>query len=265
MHILRSWYDSLTLLLPSQLKLFGLVSLLSTGKTYRVLCRQWIFWCLVAGMAVWGYLDQVMIQPYWCMVFTSGIECFFKKFIWHFFSFMLAMTLVVLTCAATRPSIGLKNTNYFKALARHAALILMSIVVVQLIGYLCMALAGVWLMNLTSVILVSDWAKTASVLYVLFALFVFDTDSKSVALFQSVQRTAIMVLYNLPLIIVLNLIMQAAEMGLYLLLAFVNLDTQFFAWYILWLGMMPFIVNIWANLYIKKIHEHPDLYFVIPK
>lgn len=265
MHILRSWYDSLALLLPSQLSLFILVSLLSTYKTFLVLLRAWPFWLFTAGLAVWGYFDQVMVQPYWCLVFTSGVECFFKKFIWHFCAFILALMLVLLTCAATRPSISLKNMPYFYSLMHKAVKIIAVLVAVQCIGYSIMAIDIPWVSSLATVFLVADWVEVDCILYVLFILFVLDAEGTFSSLFDAAKRTVIMLVYNLPLFIIFNLASHAVQGILLVLLKFLSLDTSFFAWFPLWLVTMPLLVNIWANIYIKKLHEHPDLYFVTPK
>lgn len=265
MHILRSWYDSLSLLFPSQISLFGLVSLLSTYKTWQVLARTWVFWAAIVAMSVWGYFDQTMIQPYWCLAFSTGFECIFKRFVWHFCAFLVAMVLVLVAAAATRPSVGLKDASYFNNIIGHMISILGVIIVLQCIGYTCMALSNIWITNTASALLVTSWQKTYSLWYVLFAFFGFDTDGTLSSILIVIRRMIVMVLYNLPLVAIVNFFIHALEWCVYYVLMYLGLDTHFFIAFIVWLIAMPLIVNIWANIYIKKLHEHPDLYFVSPK
>src|SRR5438105_3820564 len=94
--ILHYWYKSFEIMRPSNLKLFGLVTLKRTHETY-LLVGKYLGWLILLIVYALFHTPQ---SYFYVNIITYGI--FFLQFF---------------TAAACRPSLGLKNYSYFRSKA----------------------------------------------------------------------------------------------------------------------------------------------------
>ena len=249
MYILRSWRDSLSLLAPANLKLFVLVTLKSTFETYKVLFTRWVPIVTMLSMVGVTYVMWVFVGPN--ISDLSSVGLFFLFFLVRS---VLAYLQVYIGYAASRPSIGLKSDAYFLRFWRHTcALMLVPLAIVTVYALIWIGAPAL-----------RDYEHLMALLmhcvFNIIILFFLDSDGSLRELCRSVVRALTMIVYNLPLMSILF----AFEIGG--VFGYQKLEL-YGTW---WLVSMPFIlsvflINLYTNLYIKKTHEQPDLYFDVPK
>jgi len=113
-------------------------------------------------------------------------------------------------------------------------------------------------------------------LWIFFLLFFLDSDGSIKQLWYAVVRAVKMTIYNLPLLFVSMAFLWVATViavrSFVLIIHY--LASAWFATYTLEVVALllfyaclfkPLLINIWTNIYIKKLHEMPDLYFKQPK
>lgn len=253
MRLLRSWRDSLLLLAPQNFKLFALVTLKSTFETYKVLARVWYLSLipLITPIAIKLYL--ISLGP------DNALDFFKTTWSYHAGMFVASMQvlLTVMVCLATRPSIKQKNAAYFISYIR-SSLMLVFVGTLLKQAYLLWSWVG-W-NGAFSMQIATHYIP----LWIFFILFFLDSDGSIKEFWTSVVRAVKMTVYNLPLLMILIFVVSlvggvfAKLIVLHRLLAYASLFMYLFL-------LKPLVINIWTNIYIKKLHEMPDLYFKQPK
>lgn len=268
MRLLRSWRDSLLLLAPQNFKLFALVTLKSTFETYKALTRVWY---------IFLFPVIILIQRLY-----FGREAFEARFMAPLSvpSYIMtgvlyvgfAVWVTVAFCLATRASIGQKTSHYFDKYKRFIlVLALVAIVLWQFsfwwnrffASYYYELTAARALVPALAALVLSDFVP----LLIFFILFYLDSDGSIKQLWIAAVRAVKMTVYNLPLLLVL---MTVIALPVLMLIKYATshqwsgyMNTGAFLLYVLILK--PLLINLWTNIYIKKLHEMPDLYFNQPK
>ncbi len=265
MRLLRSWRDSLLLLAPQNFKLFGLVTLKSTFETYKAMAHVWYFWTLPVIVVIQRlYFGREAFEaqfiaplsvPYYIMMGVLYVG--------------LAVWVTVTFCLATRPSIGQKTLRYFDEYKRSVlTLALVAILLWQCIFWWNRFFAS-FHYELTSFRALGQALEFFTLvdfvpLCIFFILFYLDSDGSIKQLWTAVVRAVKMTVYNLPLLLVL---MIAVTLPVFML--FIHANSYQWPEYI---GLLldifllkPLLINLWTNIYIKKLHEMPELYFNQPK
>ncbi len=238
MNIVSSWKNSLQVLHPDNLKNFLLVSLKTVGDVYGVMNHPLPArgnWFVAAALIILISLTNIInyLNLYW-------LEALLNNTFFH--------SLVFLFCLVMRPSVGVKNLEYYRFyLHRFWWLLLISVV----------------LGGFTPIFVVPLFFMT----YIFFILFCFDTHGSIQELIQALRNSAVMLIYNLPLCVVFYVALAVVNyIFLYNLVAFVlGYWGGLTMVVILYLFFIPIEVSLLTNFYIKRLHDQPELYFVQPK
>lgn len=261
MTLVQSWIDSLSLLKPKNLQLFLMVTLKSILETYKLMFKY--FW--------WVLIIQLI-----CYIYLS-IQSFFMVAV------VLQSLLFFMICAITRPSIVKKNCAYLRT---------------QFFPYLCYAglIAG-----LSVIIFLCKVSMPAS-FYVLFytwipffILFFLDSDKSIKSYFLSMWYALKMIFFNLPLIVcayavlflfngaftwiaewIAELLSSLAYQGLMSLVSnFTSLKSIVLILFSVIGGLhyfilqgvlfLPISICLYANIYIKRLHDQFELYYKQPQ
>lgn len=269
MRLLRSWRDSLLLLAPQNFKLFALVTLKSTFETYKVMMRAvWYFWMLPVIIVIQQlYLGKEAFEarfltplsvPYYIMVGALYVG--------------FAAWVTITFCLATRPSIGQKNRLYFDNHRRFILPLACIAIALWLLGFWLSRFFNSVHYELTSALalvpaLVVFMLPDFVPLLTFFILFFLDSDGSIKELWTAAVRAVKMTVYNLPLLLILMTIITVPVLMLFTYgtlhqwSGYMNLGMLLLYIFLL----KPLLINLWANIYIKKLHEMPDLYFNQPK
>lgn len=271
MNIVQSWKDSLLLLLPQNFKLFALVTLKSIMDTYKTLFKYWWFLYVMAtvctGLLFWIGVRE--LKPGW---YDTNSELFKQASIYHLQTilYMLGMIIALaiiyiaclfIVCLTARSSIKQKNYRYyFDYLKRYWYLLcIIFLLYVRING---VPIKSIPLMYSFSIILF---------------LFTFDARPSLKALWRSGMNSLRFMVYNMPLLVLLELFVRLIDKVMifinYLFVAaalvrpfhvggitFVGLSTAMLS-----LILSPILIVILTNLYIKRVHDQPELYFPTPK
>ncbi len=252
MTLLQSWADSLTLLKPKNLKLFLLVTFKAGIDTYKVLVKNWLYvFLLPFGCCIVPYLVMLILPL--LFVEHADIKHFSFK---HLFDWIYQAVLLV-SLVASRPSLEQKDGVYFR---RHMIYFLP--IVLLLIGFPK-----------------SIWPTAASPLYFFAFLFFFDSPKRISFMIRSASdsdglmslfRAIKMIVYNLPLLIIVGFVLNlpwhivSHHVPMSLLSAGVTMRQIWIVSDIVAILLAPFIVCLYTNIYIKKLHDQFDLYFKQP-
>lgn len=258
-YLICSWRDSLSLLLPKNFKLFALVTLKSTVETYRIQFRYWWLWLAPMGLFVVSdlYLEGRMSD------FLSETGDFPTKldFVRGTVSLAARLWLLLLCCLATRASVGQKNLAYFISYLKSFGLLLVFFFCFKELSFFFLFFAPT---NLVVRYLTMGWVSGFSPLFTFYLLFFLDSDGSVGELWRAFARAFKMFLYNLPLSFVLSVVFS-----IILSFSFVPnmlvMKSEGIMRECLGLFIVTLLVNVWANIYIKKLHEKPELYFNQPK
>jgi hypothetical protein len=260
MTLIQSWMDSLSVLKPKNLQLFLMVTLKSILEAYKLMFKY--FW--------WVLLLQLV-----CYM-QIGTAYFMRAF---FIAAGLQSLLFFMICAATRPSIVKKNCAYFRS---------------QLFSFLCYMgfLAGI-----AGIVFVLK-LSLPTLFYVLFytcvpffILFFLDSEKNIKSYFLSMWYALKMILFNLPLIAcayvalfifnesliwIVDLLMSFLNQGIVMLVSnFRVLRPALFFLFSVTGGLqalvsqgilfMPVGICLYANIYIKRLHDQFELYYKQPQ
>jgi hypothetical protein len=245
------WRNSLLLLAPHNLKLFVLTTLKSTFETYKVLVHTVLFWALPAFILIeqmWRsetWLTEKLSMPMYLLMSTVFLS--------------LATWLIVTYCLAAKPSMVQKNMNYFEKHRRFfQILILFAILLWQLNFWLNWFLASYHYeltkgLALAQALIVLVFASSIPVC-IFFILFFLDSDGSIKQLWYATINSVKMTVNNLPLLI---LLIVATLLPILILTKYVpSHQLPKYAWNIVYLFLLaPFLINIWTNIYVKKLHE----------
>lgn len=259
MTLVQSWIDSVQLFKPKNLQLFILVTIKSIIDAYKLMFKY--FWWLIAIYLVcYSY------------VFTSLYPVFVAMGLQQLLFFML--------CAITRPSIVKKDCAYFRAQLYPFAYFVAFWALLIAVGYF----SGIAIPQVVQLLPFFIWT-------VFSMLFFLDSEKNVKSFGMSLFNALKMMLFNLPAVMVLyaglyffdTTIMWCADQLFALMhqgwlflaqkyewmrpaLMVINKYNVFTMLYVfIRLLLMPVGICIYANIYIKKLHDQFDLYVKQPQ
>ena len=245
MRLVQAWKNATTLFYPSNFKLFTLITIRSIVEAYKILLHYW-WWLLllISGTSLLGWGD-------------TGFFFFLSVVLNYIFIFAVSL--------ATRPSLKKKNVTYFSS---YLPLFLPTIT-----GFLSIKLFEVLLPNIIGIdmdqwqslfLLVKSFSYATQVFFIFFFL---DSDHTIKQLLQSLLRAVKMTIYNYPICLFFGLIILGSEIvfsffaGIFL---FAWEEVAIFLRIIDLVNKVVFVpvqLSLFANVYIKKLHEQFDCYF----
>lgn len=235
MTLVQSWVDSLQLLKPKNLKLFVMVTLKSIIDAYKVYFKY--FWWVILFIVICA-VAPFYIQPQDYVFYNVQY-----KHLFFFTSCWLYELLFLAACFSTRPSILQKDSSYFAFQFKKIILF--------------------WIfMPLFS------WSSATYYGYIFTVLFFADSHGGPKNFLLSLWKALKMIFFNLPLILIVGVaIYLCGLIGIQCvaqLLAIYSIPVYpylFLFVNVLGALLLPMSVCIFANIYIKRLHDQFDLYF----
>ncbi len=262
MNLMQSWKEGLGLLAPQNLKVLLLVTMKNTGDAYKLLLPYWA--CMFLGKFLLYWILPYPIDPT-VVPFVSG-----ASLSWMIGKFYDLIFLYVV-CLACRSSLGRKTIHYFAGRMP------------DLIRIMCaqLSLGILFLASITlPIFLISRVFESASSVIEYAAYFLsgnllspslwivinifFLADANTI--WQSVRNTILFVLYNYPLVMSLSIFCFGLVWFLWQLEGlFESLvhHNPLILLVLIWIGHFvywPFVVSLFANVYIKRAYEYADTY-----
>jgi hypothetical protein len=242
MTLLQSWADSLTLLKPKNLQLFVMVTIKSILEAYKLYFKY--FWWLLLAMPIFLFITPDVAAA-WKNNDTSSLARYATLL---GIAASLYGLLFLAACFATRPSILQKDCAYFRDQFKK---IILYWFVWGLLRVLLMKYALSF--GKTAFYLGNTSLRAPELIF--FVLFFADSDGGLKNIFASFWNTLKMVVYNFPLIFLINFVFGVS---LFLLSYFLNISSLMQI--IIGAFLMPIGVCIYTNIYIKRLHDQFDLY-----
>lgn len=235
-NIIQSWKESLRLLEVQNLKAFFMVNVKTILDVYKEINKPLASrgnWILLAAIVVLIVLTNVLK-----MFHLFGIEAMIQNGMLHFLFFIF--------CLAMRPSVALKDMDYFRSYSERFWMVMVLTVV--------LGLTHIYIIPLTFLI------------YILSLFFAFDTHGSVNELAVSLRNGFMMTLYNLPIFLILEGLIRIINFILFYLVGFAlgNFGGLTLI-VILYILIVPIEVAFISNLYIKFVHSQSSLYFPQPK
>ncbi len=252
MYFLRSWKESVAVFVPSNFKLYMLVTIKNAMETCKNLI--YYFWWLVL------------------LVFVFEVGCYYPECLlagptWKFINSALVITLSFALFMLVRPSIRPKGFYYFEQHARKTFIGFIGLYF--LFGYLTS-----WIGEF-----VAEWAwhTAASAInynllsflfsltlfiygfffmlppFVFSVLFYFDSNGSIKAWFFSILRGFIMFLYNFPFCLLSVVACFGMWHGLQWVLPTYGI--------LIFFSFIPFVVSYFKTMYVKRLHDQFSLYY----
>jgi len=245
MRLIQAWKHAITFFYPSNFKLFTLITVRSLLEAYKILLHNW----------------------WWLFAFIGGITLFKWSNAGSFFflSVVLNYVFIFAFSLATRPSLKKKNASYFSSY--------LPLFLPTFTGFLSIKLFEVLLAKIIGIdvdqwqlvrLLVKSFSYATQVFFIFFFL---DSNHTIRQLLQSLFRSVKMTVYNYPICLFFGLIILGLEItfsfftGIFL---FVWQEVAIFLRIIDLVNKIVFVpvqLSIFANIYIKKLHEQFDYYF----
>lgn len=226
MTLLQSWADSLTLLKPKNFQLFVMVTIKSILEAYKLYFKY--FWWLLIVMPLFLFIMPNSPVQY---VMWLAVNCF------------LYGILFLGTCFITRPSILQKDCSYLRFQFKKS-------------------FWNILFIPLLFILSDSPWP-------VFLVLFFADSEGGFKNFLFSLWNALKMVIYNLPLILVMILFVAVINLFFYSPIFIFNhlfFGTLFeYLFTAVEVFLMPISICIYANIYIKRLHDQFDLYFKQPQ
>jgi len=262
MNILRAWKDSLSIFKPNNFQLFTLVTLKSIVDAYKIMIRYW--WWLYA--LVIGILAYKLSIVYQAALFLANPEAFgliYPSVLDQALFFMMtcaALLIPFFLILSVRSSVEQKNYTYFlNYLPRYFFVLCFIIIMAMIKNYILSVLTWTHYIDYLIHILIpiSVYNSPFLCFYIFFLL---DSNGGLSGVGRSIERAIKMVIFNFPLCFILYAVFASIEffigainnfIFITLLLRTCSLITSIF-------------ICIWANIYIKKLHEQSSLYFKEP-
>lgn len=260
MQILQSWKESLLIFKPSNFKLFLMVTVKSILETYKLLLCY--FWWLVLLYVFFSVLVYAFFFS------DSQILAF------------LFLAIMFVTFLIVRPSVERKGYSYFSKKLLYIGLIgIFYPIIVFLVLFftvLFFSVLGIPFPFWLRIILAPFIGFIAPVFFlfvtplsIFYTLFALDSDidmraidsytmriAKIMKIFgEAFFRAGKMVLFSYPFCFVSYLLFYGMYQSLHWIIPY-PLFFRFFH-----LLLLPILICIFANFYIKQVHEHFDLYF----
>jgi len=270
MHIIQAWKDSLRLFKVPQFKLFFLITVKSILQVYKIIGLY--FWPFILGIIIHhNYCD---FYPLWLKQYTFLIDVV----LYSFFVFLIFLSI--------RSSVPKKTVLYYM---RHllyffpfilwtGAIYWFDVLVMsrkigkvfRIIAYALSLIAGDWGIahfdvlstgpsNTTfGYIPIGEFGQFWFVpLGVFFTFFMLDSNGKPLTILRSLWRALIMVLYNYPAVLLLYLF----SIIVYGVILFAVMATPVALWAPWGLFLSPIPISVFANFYIKYVHDQFSIYF----
>lgn len=236
MKLIQAWKESLALLRPENLKPFLLVSLKTILDVYRPINTPLTtqgYW--MVGIGVMALIVVTNVVKYFNLFWLDEIMLSSMRY-FCVFIFALAM----------RPSVDQKTVGYFLSY-------------IQRYWYLIVAMI---LLGITYILAL----PLMLIITVLFLLAFFDTKGSLAGFLVAARTTALMLLYNLPIFLVLYGALSIIDLILFYTVGFA---LGFFGGLtlaaLLYIIFVPIEIALISNLYIKCLHGQPSLYFKQPE
>jgi len=245
MRLVQAWKNSITLFYPSNFKLFVLITIRSIVEAYKILLHYW-WWLLllISGVTLFKWGD-------------TGFFLFLSVVLNYMFIFVFSL--------ATRPSLKKKDVAYFGSYFLLFLPTIAGFLSIKLFEVLLAKFIGIDMDQWQSVrLLVKSFSYATQVFFIFFFL---DSDHTMRQLLQSLLRSVKMTIYNYPICLFFGLIILGLE------IAFIFFAGIFlFAWEEVAIFLriidlvnkvvfVPIQLSVFANIYIKKLHEQFDYYF----
>jgi hypothetical protein len=237
MTLIQSWIDSLTLLKPKNLQLFVMVTIKSIMEAYKLYFRY--FWWVIVLMGI-CFINLDLSNRIF-MARTDAVLSVTRVTCWLFELLFLA------ACLSTRPSVAQKDWHYF-----HTQL-------GRIILY--------WLF-----VPIFSWSSASYYGYIFTVLFFADSEGGPKNFLLSIWNAIKMVVFNLPLVVPIGAIVYLFGWAGNQLIAqmLTSYDVALapkvpIAINLIGALLLPIGVCIFANIYIKKLHDQFDLYVRQPQ
>jgi len=247
MRLVQAWENAITLFYPSNFKFFILITIRSIVEAYKILLHYW-WWllALISGATLFGLGND------------TGFFFFLLVVLNYMFIFAFSL--------ATRPSLKKKNVTYFSSYLPLFLPTLTGFLGIKLFEVLLLPnIIGIDMDQWQSVfLLVKSFSYATQVFFIFFFL---DSDHTIRQLLQSLVRSVKMTIYNYPICLFFGLMILVLEIAVSFVVGvflFVWEETELFLRIIDLISKVVFVpiqLSIFANIYIKKLHEQFDYYF----
>jgi hypothetical protein len=242
MTLVQSWIDSLQLLEPKNLQPFAMVMLKSIIEAYKLMFKY--FWWLIALQLI------CFIPPF------LSIGSFFM-------AIGLQQLLFCIVCVIARPSGVKKDFAYFKSQLYSFVYFIPLLLVSSSIESSFASIGGKFLPF-------SAWT-------VFLILFFLDSEKNLKSFFLSVWYALKMIVFNFPLMLCVHVVIWLSTAVIFSIVNLIMIGTVAFGmsigspigslfyvglvYSIIMILLLPISICIYANIYIKKLHDQFDLYF----
>jgi hypothetical protein len=237
MTLVQAWIDSLTLLKPKNLQLFAMVTLKSIVEAYKLMFKY--FWWVILLIELCYVVLLFSLYPMtimWSYLLVIRL------------AFWLYQLLLFAVCTITRPSIVKKDCAYFRS---------------QFFSFFYFAILLLFLPREISSTPFSAWT-------VFLLLFFLDSEKGPKHFLFSMWNALKMIVFNFPLMLcvyaamwLLNIVVSGFIFAIVELVGTNPFILQCLGLLqsLLIVLLLPIGVCIYANIYIKKLHDQFDLYF----
>lgn len=235
MQILSSWKNSVALFAGQQLYLVSLVTLKSFVKTVEILARFWWFLYLFLAVVIFTPLAELLT------IIIPDMHALF--IVVSLMINSIASCMIFFTLLTLRSSVLPKNYAYF-------------FIYLKKFWYL---MPFIFLFNLF--IPLSCMSGICWLFSFIWMLFLVDDGGSIWAIGSSARRTAQMIFYNAPLFLVISLLFYPIFWLNHYLFSGIAINI----FIIETLVILPVWASIITTLYINRVHDQSELYFVTAK
>lgn len=248
--LLKSWKESLLLFAPKNFKLFLLVTFKSAAESYSLLFYYFWWLLLLAFALAFGCFYHI------CMPVDN---------ILHWLYQCLQLILFCILVILVRPSLMVKNRIYVRNQLQQSwfgFLMLYGIISLYITALFVVLLTMGWIDHIFThfyggmplLLFYNDLPVIVMPSFIIPCMFYYDSAKYMADLLGSLWRGMIMILFNLPFFMISMLFF----IGFYgLLLTFFD-----FYGYYLFFSFIPFVVSYFKNIYVKRLHDQFNLYYV---
>lgn len=242
MTLVQAWTDSLSLFKPKHLQLFVMVSIKSILDAYKLYVKYcWPFLLMI--------LVLFFIAPDYVTAYSNGDNSNLL-----YYATLLGIAVIIYgllflaACFMTRPSIFQKDCKYLR------------IQFFKILPYWCVW-GLIWLFIVMqklfwNILLPLFIVSSYSSWYIFSVLFFADSDGGVKNFFLAMWQACKMIIYNLPLLAVMSFCFDVPIILLNIFFFIPALTKT-----VIGAFLMPIGVCVYANIYIKKVHDQFDLYF----
>lgn len=254
--LLRSWKESLEIFYPKNFKTFASFALNTWKKAWKI-----------AGPYLAVLFAVIYLSVHAPILFNNLLGVAVAQVLaqWR-------LLVVILFLAAARPSVGQKNSTYFKKLIPHMVVIALMPLAALLLTPIVYPINALVVANIIegnlchwSVLVALIFSIYIVAVWCLFALFLFDGPFSVV--FHALKNAMVFVVYNAPLCGIIMLIYALVIFMPFLPLknALPTLDMQDIALLqitltLYWVVLTTLFLSICTAIYSKRVSESPNLY-----